>query len=213
MNIFRLAGDLSHVLSLIFLFMKIRSTKSCAGISFKSQLLYLIVFVTRYLDLFTTFISVYNTAMKIVFIATAAYVLYLMRTKYKLTYDQEHDTFRVAFLLVMAAVLALVRPHRYTPLEVLWTFSLWLESVAILPQLFVLQTTGECENLTSHYLFALGAYRALYALNWVYRYLTEPGYWQPETWVAGTIQTALYADFFYYYILSRRRGRKLKLPA
>eukprot|EP00166_Cyanidium_caldarium_P006498 ctg_964.g413 len=45
--------------------------------------------------------------MKILFIATAAYVLYLMRTKYKLTYDQEHDTFRVTFLLAMAAVLAL----------------------------------------------------------------------------------------------------------
>ena len=29
------------------------------------------------------------------------------------------------------------------------------------------------ENLTSHYVFALGAYRGLYLLNWIYRYMTE----------------------------------------
>ena len=42
-------------------------------------------------------------------------------------------------------------------------------SVAILPQLFMVSKTGEAESITSHYLFALGSYRALYILNWVYR--------------------------------------------
>ena len=42
----------------------------------------------------------------------------------------------------------------------LWAFSIWLEAVAILPQLFMLQRTGEAETITTHYLFALGAYRA-----------------------------------------------------
>lgn len=56
-----------------------------------------------------------------------------------------------------------------TFLEVLWAFSIYLEAVAILPQLFMLQRTGEAETITAHYLFALGAYRALYIPNWVYR--------------------------------------------
>ena len=34
----------------------------------------------------------------------------------------------------------------------------------------MLQRTGEAETITTHYLFALGAYRALYVPNWVYRY-------------------------------------------
>ena len=46
--------------------------------------------------------------------------------------------------------------------EILWSFSIFLESVAILPQLFMLSRTGEAETITTHYLFALGAYRALY---------------------------------------------------
>lgn len=57
-------------------------------------------------------------------------------------------------------------------LQVLWTFSIYLESVAILPQLFLVSKTGEAESITSHYLFALGSYRALYLLNWVSKVVT-----------------------------------------
>ncbi|XP_008483172.2 ER lumen protein-retaining receptor, partial [Diaphorina citri] len=83
--------------------------------------------------------------------------------------------------------------------QVLWTFSIYLESVAILPQLFLVSKTGEAESITSHYLFALGAYRALYLLNWVYRYYSED-YLDLIAIVAGVVQTALYCDFFYLYI-------------
>lgn len=80
----------------------------------------------------------------------------------------------------------------------MWCFSIWLEAVAILPQLFMLQRTGEAETITTHYLFALGAYRGLYLFNWVYRFVDE-GHTDWIAWVAGIIQTALYSDFFYIY--------------
>ncbi|KAK6232516.1 hypothetical protein SCA6_002589 [Theobroma cacao] len=36
----------------------------------------------------------------------------------------------------------------------------------------------------------------------------------PRTaWISGLVQTALYADFFYYYIKSWKNHEKLKLPA
>ncbi len=63
--------------------------------------------------------------------------------------------------------------HEFSFMEILWTFSIYLESVAILPQLFMVQKTGEAESITSHYLFALGSYRGLYILNWIYRYYFE----------------------------------------
>ena len=94
MNIFRLAGDLSHLLAIILLLIKIWKTRSCAGISGKSQILFLIVFVSRYLDLFSNFISLYNTAMKVFFIGSAAATVYFMYVKFKATYDGNHDTFR-----------------------------------------------------------------------------------------------------------------------
>ena len=85
-----------------------------------------------------------------------------------------------------------------TGVQMLWAFSIWLESVAILPQLFMLQRTGEAETITTHYLFALGLYRALYIPNWIWRYFAE-SWFDIIAVVAGLVQTVLYSDFFWIY--------------
>ncbi|QIX01515.1 hypothetical protein AMS68_007032 [Peltaster fructicola] len=194
MNIFRILGDLSHVASLFILIAKMRSSSSASGISFKSQFLYTLVYVTRYLDLLWTdpTRSLWNTTLKIVFISTQCYVVYLMLNDYKPTHDPNQDTFRVEYLLAGAAVLGILFPPKwtYSPFEMLWAFSIWLESVAILPQLFMLQRTGSAETITTHYIFALGLYRALYIPNWIWRYFTE-GYLDPIAVLAGLVQTVL----------------------
>ena len=68
-----------------------------------------------------------------------------------------------------------------------------------MPQLYMISKTGEAETITSHYLFALGIYRGLYIVNWVWRYYTE-GFYDWISIVAGCVQTLLYCDFFYLYI-------------
>jgi len=65
-----------------------------SGISGKSQLLFALTYTARYLDLFTNFVSMYNTVMKVFFIAASYATLYLMYVKFKATYDSNHDTFR-----------------------------------------------------------------------------------------------------------------------
>ncbi|GAA6058724.1 hypothetical protein JCM10212_003412 [Sporobolomyces blumeae] len=212
MNIFRLLGDLSHLASIFLLVHKIQKSRSVRGISFKTQVLYLAVFVTRYLDLLTSYVSLYNTLMKVFFIASASYVVYLMRVKYRPTQDPAIDTLRLEYLVGPCAVLALIFNYGFNPTEILWAFSIYLEAVAILPQLFMLQRTGEAENITTHYLFALGAYRALYVPNWVYRYFTEDSV-DPIAVCAGLVQTALYSDFFYIYFTKVMKGDKFELPA
>ncbi|EFX88165.1 ER lumen protein-retaining receptor-like [Daphnia pulex] len=212
MNIFRLLGDLSHLLAIVILLLKIWKSRSCAGISGKSQFLFALVYTTRYLDLLTNYVSLYNSFMKVVFIAASYGTLYLMYVKFRATYDRNHDTFRVELLLIPVAALALLFNHEFSVMEVLWAFSIYLEAVAILPQLFMVSKTGEAESITSHYLFALGSYRALYILNWIYRYYGESF----QDWiavVAGIVQTILYCDFFYLYITKVLKGKKLQLPA
>lgn len=107
LNIFRLLGDLSHLASIFLLLHKIIKSRSCRGISFKTQLCYLIVFLTRYavvpvfaretkvdscpvppprryIDLLTgPSVSLYNTFMKLFFIGSAGYVAYLMKYKFR----------------------------------------------------------------------------------------------------------------------------------
>ncbi|PIN23499.1 ER lumen protein retaining receptor [Handroanthus impetiginosus] len=215
MNIFRLAGDMSHLLSVILLLLKIRTTKSCAGISLKTQELYVVVFLARYLNLFTRYYSFYNTVMKLVFIATSVCIVWYMRFHkvVKQTYNKDLDTFRHYVVIPPCFLLALLVHHEFTVMEVLWTFSLYLEAVAILPQLILLQRTRNIDNLTGNYIFLLGAYRALYLLNWIYRFFMEKAQARWISWISGLVQTALYADFFYYYIKSWKNNEKLKLPA
>lgn len=212
MNVFRLAGDLSHLVAIIILLLKIWTSRSCAGISGKSQILFALTFASRYLDLFTNFVSMYNSVMKLIYLAASFSTVYLMYAKFKATYDHNHDTFRLEFLILPSAALSLLINHDFSPIEVMWTFSIYLEAVAILPQLFMVSKTGEAESITSHYLFALGSYRALYIINWVYRYYME-GFYDMIATLAGIVQTVLYCDFFYLYITKVLKGKKLQLPA
>lgn len=220
MNIFRAIGDFSHLLSFVFLFHQIWRQKSCAGISLKTQELYLIVFVFRYLDLFTNFVSVYNTCMKILFISATGTIVYLIRKRepWKNQYESDvasKDTFlHLQFGVLPCFVLACLPGFHFefTLMEILWATSIYLEALAILPQLIVLQRHGVVENLKANYVVTLGMYRGFYLLNWIYRYYHEPYYRQWLVWLAGFAQTLLYADFFYYYFTSRDRDGKMKLP-
>lgn len=223
LNLFRITGDLTHLLSIILLGFKMKKTRSCSGISLKSQILFAIVYISRYLDLLkfgplNVSWRVYNFIFKIVFIACQCLIIYFMKTKFKATYDPRLDTFPLKYLLVPSVVIALLCNRIvdfgdfFGSLEnLLWIFSIVLESVAIFPQLFMLRKTGEAENITSHYLFCLGVYRAMYILNWIYRYFKTghgPGY---LAFVFGVLQTGLYSDFFYIYYKKVLYGGKFSL--
>ena len=49
MNIFRLAADMLHLLSFIVMLYRMKTQRSCRGVSLKSQILFLTVFCCRYL--------------------------------------------------------------------------------------------------------------------------------------------------------------------
>lgn len=211
MNIFRFAGDISHLASIFILLYSIELHKSIKGLSLKTQSLYVLVFVTRYLDIFSTYISLYNTMMKLFFIGSSVYIVHTMAFKYRKSILEDTDTFPIRYLVGGSFLLSLIFTYRYTFGEVLWSFSMWLEAVAILPQLFILQRTGEAENITTHYIFALGLYRALYIPNWLYRYFVE-GKFDYISVLAGLVQTAVYSDFFYIYYTKVMQGHSFELP-
>jgi ER lumen protein retaining receptor len=213
MDLFRFIADMLHVAAIIILLSKMLRQKSSAGISLRTQFLYVVVFVTRYLDLFYYFISVYNTVMKLFFIASAVYICYLMHfvNPWKATHDKDNDTFRLRYLIVPCAILALLfhRESLHEVRTILWTFSEYLEAVAVLPQIFLLEHTDRYDALTSHYLAALGAYRLFYIFSWIYRYVVDG----ELIWVsllAGVIQTLLYCDFLYQYFQQVVRKVKSK---
>ena len=57
-----------------------------SGLSLKTQSLYAIVYITRYFDLLTGWVSVYNTFMKLFFILSSWYIIYLIVIKFRYVY-------------------------------------------------------------------------------------------------------------------------------
>eukprot|EP01065_Artemidia_motanka_P041266 TRINITY_DN5320_c0_g1_i2.p1 TRINITY_DN5320_c0_g1~~TRINITY_DN5320_c0_g1_i2.p1 ORF type:complete len:149 (+),score=39.41 TRINITY_DN5320_c0_g1_i2:665-1111(+) len=144
------------------------------------------------------------------------------KNPWKASYDRGMDTFKISYLVVPALVFAaLFHTDRYDTLEDIaeksWTFSQYLEAVAIVPQLRMLwllqsgTSSRHWDILTGHYVFCLGMYRLCYILNWVYRYHTEGRISYVDA-VAGSLQTLLFVDFFRSYLTAMASMRKEVLP-
>jgi len=148
---------------------------------------------------FGTWTFVYNTAVKAVYISGTSLLIYLMRCHPSIseTYDMQRDSFpHLRCLLLPALLLGFITAEEWTIVEVLWTASIWLESVSVLPQLFLLQQLRKVDSLTAAFLATRGAWRFFYILNWIYRYFAEH-YVNPIGWVGGIVQTGLYIFVFY----------------
>ena len=73
-------------------------------------------------------------------------------------------------------------------MEIMWTFSIYLEAVTLIPQLVMIIKSGETEAYMVTYIIATTLYRGLYILNWIYRYNYEDFY-DIIAIVSGCVQT------------------------
>jgi len=210
MNVFRILGDVSHTLSKCILIFAIHRNHSSEGVSLITQALYCLVFVTRYLDLFDIN-SKWNFVLKVFYILSSIYILFLMLRVYARTREREKAWKLGAWCLGGSAVLAPIvmmifrRKLYWGFIECLWIFSQILESVCVLPQLLLLRQTTVPTVIDSYYLLTLGCYRGFYILNWIWREMdVNDRVPDPVSIIFGVIQTAFYIDFFWVYY-SRQR--------
>lgn len=115
MDVFQLLGDFLHLVAVLLLLLKIIASKNVVGLSYKTQELYLAVFVTRYSDMFLEhhWGSLYFNLMRFIFIGITVYTIYHMKFKrpYKL----------VRFLSIFRAmIMRLIDSHTTTFIWLLW---------------------------------------------------------------------------------------------
>ncbi|EON69859.1 hypothetical protein W97_09122 [Coniosporium apollinis CBS 100218] len=216
-NIFRILGDLSHAISIVVLIWAIHSNRSAEGVSLITQVLYIAVFCARYIDIFwvpafSEWHHTWNFFGKLFYTLTGCYIVFLMTRVYARTREREKawklGVWSTIGSVIGAPVVYLIfirfAPNRPAWEEILWTFSIILESFAILPQLLLLRQTTVPTVIDSFYLATLGAYRAFYILNWFVRWLGPEHHFDPTSMVFGVLQTAFYVDFAWVY-WSRQR--------
>ena len=140
------------------------------------------------------------------------YIILIMTRRYARTREREKAWKLAAYILAFSAVAGPICSvlYRVTYLrrstnlmEILWSFSIVLESMCVVPQLLLLRQTQVPTVLNSGYLVCLGVYRALYILNWIWR-SAHSDFPDPISVVFGIIQTALYVDFAWVYYTRQR---------
>ncbi|RPB28671.1 hypothetical protein L211DRAFT_860247 [Terfezia boudieri ATCC MYA-4762] len=202
-NFFRIAADFTHLSSKLILITTIHRLRSAEGISFLTQILYLLVFCLRYLDLFWTFtFDWYNTTLKIFYILTSLYTLYIMLKRFSRSREGEKEWRVTGWILVIGVVVGF-----FGGLIILWNISYPIEALHLLPQLSLLSHISTPTVINSYYLLALGSYRFLYILNWIERRI-QTGWFDPLPAIAAVVQTYMYLEFAWVYW--RRQRVKLR---
>ncbi|KAK0391728.1 hypothetical protein NLU13_1227 [Sarocladium strictum] len=207
-NIFRIIGDLSHASSKCILIFAIHRNRSAEGVSLITQLLYALVFCTRYLDVFVES-YVWNLVFKIFYLLSSFYILGIMQWLYPRSREREIAWKLGAIVLggslILSPFVMMIFERSWGFMRWLWVFSEILESVCVLPQLLLLRQTTVPTVIDSFYLLALGSYRALYCVNWFVRGLDPDDHGiDTVSVIFGIVQTALYLDFFWVYYTRQR---------
>lgn len=231
-NVFRILGDVSHTASKCILIWAIHTNSSAEGkcvenpqqrnhsdcfigVSLITQILYALVFVTRYLNIFWvsptgSTLHVWNFVLKNFYIISSFYIIYLMMRIFARTREREKawrlGGYCLGGSIILAPIATAMAEGKKTGIvEILWTFSIILESLCVVPQLLLLRQTTVPTVIDSFYLLTLGSYRAFYILNWTVRVVTPPQHhFEWRAVLFGIIQTAFYVDFAWVY-WSRQR--------
>lgn len=204
-NIFRYIGDYLHLFGVFMLLGTLIKNRSCQGISKSTQILYFLIFICRYLDLVDHSQTAYLVFFKVTYILTSIIVL-LIFWKLHHTYERQKDTCSLAVILVPCFTASILLSNEISFMEMLWTFSQFLEGFAMVPQyIFCYRDRLARDVGVSLYVMSLGGYRVFYAANWIYKKIQMPHYSDIQSWIGGVIEICFFTD----YILSRFTGYSL----
>lgn len=220
LNILRWSGDFVKLLSICFLLRQLLHKKDAHGFSRATLELLLAVHCLRYLDLWTTYYTFYNSFMKLFYIGTNVFALVVMHYDPVRNSVAPQETIRhwrymclpvvvLGFAITSFSWWVLDNRGFFMMIEACWTASILLEPVALIPQMRLYQATGRPrESLDAGgFLFLMGAYRALYVLNWIYRAHAERGYRHHFlVYTAGVVQAGIGLGATYFGMGTKGRN-------
>lgn len=227
------SGDFSFLLTLssllsMFSFMmvalKIETGSSASGVSLKMMESYIIIFVSRlfaiipfegYLPFDKSGDWLYQLC-EAMCLCLCGSIVYLLRGRYANTYNPDTDSFNHHWLMLAAACLAMIfhpNLNNFLPSDICWAFALYLESVAILCQLFMFHKEGKAAPHTSHFLAAQALAKLLSFIFWASSFseLSNPNHYIKAfvgNWVVAMqlIQLLVMGDFIYAYVRCVSKG-------
>ena len=248
--LFMSSGDFSFLLTLAslwrcfglsLLIFKVWNGMSARGVSVKTLELYAAAFLARLLSIlrhqgylpFDKTGDWFYHVVEFISLGAVGLLLFGIFGPLKSTYDSKYDKFGnfkipseygALYLFVPCLILALIfHPQLNKEMfsDTCWTLSMYVEAVAMVPQLYMFQKQasdqdGTVEAVLSHTTFAIGFSRIFELLFWIgsFHELSNstgkfPGY---IILLSQFTQLVIMGDFFYYYFQAVSSGGPMELP-
>jgi len=233
-------GAMLRTVAFLVLLFKVVSQRSGKGISLKTLQCYVCVFVFRlcsilfyegYLpydssgDWFYQVVEIISLGL-VVFTGAFIYLLY------RPTYQEEYDyfgnylvptKFGAVWIIGVCFLFALVfHPTLNSNFitDTCWCWALFIECVAIVPQLFLLhRSKSEVEQLTGHFVALLFFARLMQLIFWLSSYdelrekmLIGGAHVGHIVVLSQIIQLVLMCDYIYYYVIALITNAPVRLP-
>lgn len=225
-------SSLVQMLGFIIIIIKVTHFHSCSGLSLNSCICYCILlsarltstlFYTGYLPMDAAGDWFYQFTEIISLICCIGLILCL-KVFYKETADKQIDLVEYYYLAIPNLVLAMLIHTSLNGLwltDVLWSFAMYLEGVAVFPQIVLfVNKKAQIEPYTSHYVALCGLSRLLSLLFWwdtfpelnvynAYSYSLFSHYTGYFIIVSQIIQLVIMGDYYYYYLKSLIKGEQM----
>jgi len=231
-------GSTLQLLGILSLCLKVRGTKSAAGLSSQSLVLFGISLGFRLIStsLYEGYLPVDSSGDLMYQVIDGCtllgvvYLLYATHKTYGHSYQEEYDTFPILPVLMPCLICGYFFHgdlNHCDLFDTLWAFSLNVETFQLLPQLFMLAKVGGLvDRTTAHFVantFLACVFRTafwVWAISGCPELSTEDGIDMPWNMEVGGnhillmhgIQLIVLLDFMYYYVKAWRGGTSVYLP-
>merc|ERR1719252_4610 len=213
----------AQALAFLFLCKDISGNKSVAGISGRSMVMHAVklgcrlsttLWLDGYLPTDKSGDWIYQVG-DVLSLLLVLQILFSIFVAHKGSYQSNDDTLDVSNLLLGAVVLAvIVHPslNAWTPFDILWTVHLYVDAVAMVPQLWMIsKASGQVRGFTAHYIGATLLSNILSGMFWFFATpeLAEEGKLNIAGFAingAHLVQLLLMLDVGYFYVKNLLQG-------
>ncbi len=228
-SFFLVLSSLIQTCAFIIILVKVTNYQTCSGLSANTLICYAILLFARLTS--TLFYPGYLPSddsgswlyqlSDIASLLICCLLLYLIYFKYRETSDLLQDgKIPFYFLVIPCYVLALIFKSSLNNnvfCDINWAFSMYLEALAIFPQILLFSNKkGQIESFTSHYVALCGLSRLFSLIFWWDTYeelVTEDIYFGKSIgyFIIGSqiLQLIIMADYYYLYFKSILKGQAM----
>lgn len=223
-------GATLQCLGFVILCLRVRATKSVEGLSSNMLSMFAIYYCVRlastsikngYIPVDASGDFMYQ-AMDAAALVAVLYLLYAVHKLYSHSYQEEDDSLPIKPLVIPSLVLAYFVHGDFNKCEffdIVWTFSLNLETLAMLPQLWMMAKVGGKVDTTMAHFVACIVFSCVCRFEFWWYAAPELAEEEGSSWYAMVhvlgahiLQLVFSADFMFYYAQAWINGTSVLLP-